>query len=120
MDNTAASSHTPYWLIVKHGVRGMSVWARGGAGGERALPVFSHEEEAERFLRLRALEGEWSVKETGSGELVSMLMGPCADASKVLLDPLPEADASMLADLVSLRRESFIGLLVSEPEPLVR
>jgi nitrous oxide reductase accessory protein NosL len=43
---------TAYWLIAKHENSRLEILASGLAGCEEAVPVFSHEEEAEMFLRL--------------------------------------------------------------------
>lgn len=85
------------------------------ARGEMALPVFSHEEEAETFLRLGGASGEgWRVEETAAGDLVSMLYGPCAGVEKVALDPLPISCG--MIDLVSLDRGRFMRSLVGREE----
>jgi hypothetical protein len=61
------------------------------AGTSKVLPVFSFEEEAEMFLHLGGYDGYgWRTRESCAGELVSVLLGPCADVDGVALDPLPE------------------------------
>ena len=62
------------------------------ASCEKALPVFSFEEEARMFLELGALDG-WRVREPAVGKLTSVLFGPCAGVRRVALDPLPGRDA---------------------------
>jgi hypothetical protein len=75
--------------------------------GAKTLPVFSHEEEAEMFLRLGAPGAGWEVKDAMTGELVSVLYGPCMGVKDVALDPLPEMVAHRTVGLVSLLRERF-------------
>jgi len=58
--------------------------------GKEILPVFSHEEEAEMFLRFGDLACCWRVRESSAGEVVSVLYGPCAGVREVALDPLPK------------------------------
>jgi hypothetical protein len=78
-------------------------------GGERALPVFSGEGEAEMFVWLGgAFEDGWRVRASSAGELVSILYGPCADVGRVALDPSPEMTAETIR-LVSLSRERFVS-----------
>jgi hypothetical protein len=72
------------------------------------LPVFSHEEEAEMFLRLGGAGEGWRVSESGTGELVSALYGPCAGVKEVALDPLPTIVAERTVGLMSLDRKRFV------------
>ena len=84
-------------------------------GDERALPVFSGEGEAEMFVWLGgAFEDGWRVRESSSGELVSILYGPCASVGSVALDPSPGIEAEML-DLISVSRARFVGWIVGAP-----
>jgi hypothetical protein len=79
-------------------------------GGQGALAVFSHQEEAEMFLRSFGTSGEdWRVRETSAGEVVSLLYGPCCGAKAVALDPLPRMLADGFLGLVALERRRFVG-----------
>ena len=107
----SVTPYMPYWLIVKHHGLRTSVFTIELAGGEKRLPVFSHAEEAETFLRALAGSG-WQARATGAGELVSVLFDPCANVRKVALDPpAPGTGAEVLARLVSLGREEFVAFL---------
>ena len=82
------------------------------------LPVFSFREEAEAFLHLvveadggRRASGDWRIRETAPGELVSVLLGPCASARRVTLDPPPIFKVEMLS-LVSMDRKRFVRYLM--------
>lgn len=55
--------------------------------GEEALPAFSFEEEAQMYLGFEAFGNGWRVKETRTGELVSVLFGHGARLGRVILDP---------------------------------
>ena len=81
-------------------------------GTQETLPVFSSEEEAEIFLRFGGVTGGWRVRESSAEELVSVLYGPCAGVKKVALDPSPEMVNEGTVGLVSLLRESFLGLIM--------
>ena len=80
---------------------------------QETLPVFSSGEEAEIFLRFKGLTGGWRARESGLGELASVLSGPCAGVKKVALDPSPEMVVEGAVGLVSLLRESFIGQIMA-------
>ncbi len=110
-----------WWLIVNHERGWMEVLVLRLAGGEKmVLPVFSFKEEAELFLGLGAsfARGGWLARETGAGELVSLLLGPLSGVERVALDPLPGRLAETVIGLVSTDRATFIeGLLMGKGEP---
>jgi hypothetical protein len=105
----------PWWLIVSHGGGFLEVLA----DGERAVPVFSFEEEAELFLSFGAAEGakpgdRWLVRQTAPGELASLLLGPLSDVGRVALDPLPRrSGGGAFLGLVSTDREGFVARLLT-------
>jgi hypothetical protein len=99
-----------FWLIEKVEAGRMSVMTTDLPTGEKALPVFGFADEARMFLDLGELRGGWRVRATTTGELASVLLGPCADADQVLLDPVPDVGAS--ASLVGIEREAFVEWLL--------
>jgi hypothetical protein len=102
-----------YWLIARNKNSRLEVLATGLAGGEEAMPVFSHEEEAELFLRLWKVGFDgWQARESSAGELISVLYGPCASVQRVALDPLPEMLLERTVGLVSLSRKRFVDLVL--------
>ncbi|MDP9479376.1 MAG: hypothetical protein M3R38_27510 [Actinomycetota bacterium] len=88
-------ARSPSWWLIVGGESGLAeVLALKLAGGEEVLAVFSFEEEAELFLRLGAGGGGsprrgWVARETGAGELASLLLGQLSGVGRVALDPLP-------------------------------
>lgn len=98
----------PRWLIVREGDGWVEPLVCVDGGGERMLPVFSFEEEAELFLRLGNYDGGWRTRESRIGELVSVLYGPCAGVKSVALDPLPEMLEDGTLALVKVERERFL------------
>ena len=100
-----------YWLIAKDQSDQVEVLTIE-CDGEQALPVFSFEEEAEFFLGFGGVGPRWGVRESGAGEVVSVLYGPCAGVRGVVLDPLPEMVAEEAVGLVSLSRKRFVEHLV--------
>ena len=101
-----------YWLIAERQDKRIEVLTLHTDGTQETLPVFSSEEEAEIFLRFGGVTGRWRARESSAGELVSVLYGPCAGVSKVALDPSPEMVNEGTVGLVSLLRESFLGLIM--------
>lgn len=82
------------------------------------LAVFGFEEEAKIFS-LGRLGAEWRLTETTAGDLIRMLLGPCAGVGFVALDPLPEYVYWGMVGLVSLSREHFVAHLIERAESLV-
>jgi hypothetical protein len=103
-----------WWLLARNENCGQGILL-SDCGGEKVLPVFSDEDEAEMFVWLGgAFEHDWQVRETSAGELVSILYGPCAGVGRVTLDPAPGMTAETI-HLVSLSRERFVSWVVDSP-----
>ncbi len=116
---------TSYWLIEKHEAGRTEVPTVHLESGGEALPVFSWAEEARMFLYLgRFEEGDWSIRESTAGGLVSMLEEDLrAEVEFVALDPMPEMTTPMfgtMISLVTLNRQSFIDGHIGREEPLGR
>ena len=77
-------------------------------GGGEALAIFSSEGEAEMFLWLGMAGDGWRIRALSSGEVISLLYGPCSEARSVALDPFPEMLADGLVGLVALDRARFL------------
>lgn len=88
----------------------MTLDASGRCGGEDLLPVFAFEEEARMFLWERALDPVWNVRNTSSGELVSLLCGPYASVKRVAVDPPPCPGVG--SGMLPADREAVLGRLV--------
>ena len=100
-----------YWVIAmdaKDGFGQLDLLTVDLDGAGEALPVFSFEEEAEMFLWLQTTEDGREVRKITPGQLVSILYGPCADVTRVMLDPLPEIGASMQISLLGMDRHDFV------------
>jgi hypothetical protein len=102
-----------YWLIAKKRSNSIEVLTFRTDRRQETLPIFSSEEEAEMILRFGGVTGGWWARESGAGELVSILFGPCAGVKKVALDPSPEMVAEGTVGLVSLLREGFTNLIMA-------
>ena len=83
----------------------------------RCLPVFSFEEEAETFLQFWGEAGKkagWWIKKAAPGELVSLLLAPCAQVKWVALDPLPLSFGRWMFTFFSVGRKRFMEDLLLE------
>ena len=106
-----APKRAPHWLIVKNGCDRVEVLTIRTLDGRQALPVFSFEEEAEMFLQLRGSRDGWRLRETGTGELLSMLYTILRDIRYVTLDPIPENSGLNGSGLLSISRKAFVKRL---------
>src|SRR3712207_6233888 len=100
-----------FWLVARDGscsVETLTV----DCGGDKALPIFSHEEEAELFLDLGGAGDGWRTRASSAGEIVSLLFGPLAAVRSVALDPWPVM-APETVGLVMLGRDRFVDLFAS-------
>ena len=116
------AEHTPrqppdpvsYWLIAEKRNNRIEALTIRTDDEQETLPVFSSEKETEIILRFGGVPGGWRAKESGVGELVSVLSGACAGVKKVALDPSsPEMVVEGTVGLVSLLRESFMNLIMA-------
>ena len=122
-DEIRGLARRPLWIITCYRNNRMDVLTvdpEGDDGG--SLPVFSFKEEAQTFLGLSENDQEegrrWRIRETTAGELVSVLLAPCADVRQVMLDPLPLSLGRLMAPLCSVARERFLeDLMGSRREP---
>lgn len=104
-----------YWLIVEHEIDGKDMLAVDLSSGEKALAIFSFEEEAELFLYHELSGTNWRIEETMVGELICVLYGLGAGSvDKVVLDPLPSNVREGTNSLLSLRRDDFVRALVGK------
>jgi hypothetical protein len=71
-----------------------------------ALPVFDTEWAARDFLRRGSFGGAWWVRESTTGELVSLLLGLLSRVERVALDPRPGLDAELRS------KKEFIDALI--------
>ena len=106
----------PLWIIISYQNNRMNALTLDPDSDGGFLAVFSFKEEAEAFLSL--LEDDhkrgWQSRQTAAGELVSILMGPCASVKGVALDPLPLWLSRAMLRFVSVNRERFVRYLLEE------
>jgi hypothetical protein len=77
------------YLIARHEHNRLELLTLATSSEGEALPVFGTERAARDFLLGGAFGGGWRVRESTTGELVSLLMGHPAGVESVALDPRP-------------------------------
>lgn len=98
-----------FWLIVARDSFRMRVCT---VPDENAMPVFSREAGADSFLSVTGLESGWRARETSLGELVSLLLGPYAGVSRIVLDPPAGGDAGPPEGPADMERRDFVDYLM--------
>ncbi|MGB3682394.1 MAG: hypothetical protein WA990_07885 [Rubrobacteraceae bacterium] len=104
-------NRTSYWLLVREGQTGTEVLDTRLSGGEKALPVFSFEEEAEMFLCLRGPREDWRVEEIAVEDILAMVHAALDDIGYVTLDPIPEGSCLNTTGLLSISLKDFVESL---------
>jgi hypothetical protein len=109
-------SRRPLWILQSYQNNRMDVLTIDPDSDGGFLAVFSFKEEAEAFLSLLEddQKGDWQGRQTSTGELVSVLLGPCAGVRRVALDPLPLSCWGVTLPLVSVDKERFVQELLEE------
>ncbi len=121
--NSRALGRRPLWLITTYRNNRIDPLTIDPGGAGESLAVFSFKEEAETFLRLWEEDVEkrgWRSRQTTVGELISLLLGPCAQVKRVALDPLPLLFGTPLLPFECVRREHLVQELLGERRELVR
>ena len=117
MQNKGGSlTRRPLWIIISYQNNRMDALTLDPDSDGGFLAVFSFKEEAEAFLSLLEdhQKSGWRSRQTTAGELVSILLGPCASAKRVALDPLPLWLSRAMLRFVSVNRERFVRSLLEE------
>jgi hypothetical protein len=99
-------------MISREGAGGVEPLTLGRPGGQ-AIALFGFVEEAAHYLCLAGLGGDgWWVRESGPGEVASMLFGPCAGENLVAPDPLPGMATDGTLWLVCMEKRRFLTRLL--------
>ncbi len=116
LNKSSALTRRPLWIITSYQNDQMELLTIDPDVEESFLAVFSFEEEAEAFLHfsVNGEKKEWQSRQTEAGELVSVLLGPCADVKQVAFDPLPLPLGRAMLSLVSVNRDTFLQYLSEE------
>ena len=100
-----------HYVVVKDGDNGLEVLRAPLGGKGEALPVFSAGWTARGYLFAEAPGGRWYVRAYTPGELVSLLVGPCAGVEWVMLDPRPGRHTREAANRMPW--ENFVDCLLA-------
>src|SRR5919202_2884047 len=105
-----------YWLVAKYCIREMQVLTLHLDSGEEVLPVFTSSGATETFLRYlprcfsqwQGVGEGWYVRESTTGELISLLFGPCRSVDHIALNLRPETgSAEELSTAVLMPRKDW-------------
>ena len=113
----------PLWIITSYENNQMDALTIDPHLDESFLALFSYEEEAEAFLCLLGDDEKkkgWQREQTTAEELVSVLLGPCANVKGVALDPLPLELSREMLPMVSMSRDLFLQYLLEERRRVAR
>ena len=107
-----------HYVVARDGEKGLEVLCVPSKGKGGVLPAFSAGWAARGYLFAEAPGGGWYVRACTPGELVSLLVGPCAGVEWVALDPKPGSRHGSEAATV-MPCENFVDYLVGMTRPLV-
>jgi hypothetical protein len=103
-------------VVARDGDKGLEVLRVLLEGKGQVLPVFSAAWAARGYLFAEAPGGGWYVSTYTPGELISLLVGPCAGVEWVALDPRPgPRSGGEVANLMP--RENFVDYLLGLTRP---
>ena len=98
-------------VLARNGDEGLEVFVLQRGKGQ-VLPVFSAGWTARGYLFAEAPGGGWYVRACIPGELISLLVGPCAGVEWIALDPRPgPRSGGEAANLMP--RENFVDYLLA-------
>jgi hypothetical protein len=110
------SPATLHYVVVRRSDEGLEVLRIPLEGKGEALPVFSAAWAARGYLFAEAPGGGWYVGTYTPGELVSLLVGPCAGVGSVALDARPgPRSGGEVANVMP--RENFVDYLLGLTRP---
>ena len=107
----ASRERTLRYLIARRENSRLELLTLAATSHGEALPVFGTERAARDFLRRGGYGGGWWVRESTTGELVSLLMGHLADVDRVALDPNPGFSAPEAGVPGTSKKEFIDGLM---------
>jgi hypothetical protein len=108
-----------FWMVLEGSARGLPLMVFLSDGTE-AMALFSGEEEARMFCHFCEEGASTNIRQTTTGEVISLLYCPWCAAKHVALDPFPEIllGSRLLLGLLTLSRADFarrFGGLGSDP-----
>jgi hypothetical protein len=103
-----------WYLIARREGNRLEVLTLAGQPHRDILPVFATAGAAWDFLRRGGAGGDWRVRESTAGELVSILVGHLPHVDRIILDPVFGVSAGD-AEPQSSSKKEFVSALLGEP-----
>jgi hypothetical protein len=103
-----------WYLIARREGNRLEVLTLAGQPRRDILPVFATAGAAWDFLRRSGVVGDWRVRESTAGELVSILVGHLPHVDRIVLDPVFGVSAGD-AEPQSTSKKDFVSALLGEP-----
>jgi hypothetical protein len=101
------------YLIARLEGNRLEVLTLAGQPRRDILPVFATAGAAWDFLRRSGVVGDWRVRESTAGELVSILVGHLPHVDRIVLDPVFGVSAGD-AEPQSTSKKDFVSALLGE------
>ena len=117
LNKSSALGQRALWILTSYQHNQIEPLTLDPTGDGAFLPVFSFKDEARTFLELLGDEEKergWRSRETSPGELISVLLAPCAQVKRVALDPLPLSCGEAILPFISIKRNHFVKELMGE------
>jgi hypothetical protein len=96
-----------FWMVLEGSPQALPLTVFLSDGTTEAMVLFSGEEEARMFCHFCEEGASANLRQTTTGEVISLLYCPWCAAKQVALDPFPEILGSRLLELLTLEREEF-------------
>jgi hypothetical protein len=96
-----------FWMVLEGSARRLPLTVFLSDGTTEAMALFSGEEEARMFCHFCKEGASANIRQTTTGEVISLLYCPWCAAKHVALDPFPEILGNRLMGLLTLSREEF-------------
>jgi hypothetical protein len=97
-----------FWMVLEGSPQALPLTVYLSDGTTEAMALFSGEEEAMMFCHFCEKGASTNIRQTTTGEVISLLYCPWCAAEHVALDPLPEIlGRRLLLGLLTLSRGDF-------------
>jgi hypothetical protein len=97
-----------FWMVLEGRRQALPLMVFLSDGSTEALALFSGQEEARMFCHFCEEGASTNIRQTTTGEVISLLYCPWCAAKHVALDPFPEIlGGRLLLGLLTLSREDF-------------
>ena len=103
-----------WYLIARREGNRLEVLTLAGQPRRDILPLFTTAGLAWDSLRRGGVGGDWRVRESTAGELVSILVGYLPHVDRIVLDPVFGVSAGD-AEPQSTSKKEFVSALLGEP-----